>query len=110
MHFARGLFERRKQGGRQRAQFRLLDLQEESADLLANRAVQARVGDGAFPVGEKNILGREAGKLAALEGVRLGVFYAGLDLALVARHRRLRGQKRGAVMVTESAQLRVELG
>ena len=52
----------------------------------------------------------ETRKLAPLERVRLRVFYAGLDLALVPRHRRLRRQERGAVMLAEGTQLRIELG
>lgn len=68
------------------------------------------IGDGAFPVGEKEILRREAGKLAALERVGLGVFYAGLDLAFVSRHPGFGRQQRGAVVFAEGAQLRIELG
>src|ERR1019366_7655747 len=103
----RRFLETREQGRRQRPQLRLLDLREERADLLTDRAVDARVGDGALPVGEKDVLRGETRKRAALERVGLRVFYAGLDLALVPRHRRFGRQERRAVVLAEGTQLRI---
>ncbi len=88
VHLARGFLEAREQRRRQRPQHRLLGLGEKRADLLADRAVNPGVGDGALPVGEKRVLRGETRKRAALERVGLRVFYAGLDLALVPRRHR----------------------
>jgi hypothetical protein len=60
MDLARRLDEAREERRRQRPQLHLLGLREKGADLLADRAMQARVGDGALPVGEKQVLGGKA--------------------------------------------------
>lgn len=72
--------------------------------------MDAGVGDRALPLDEKRVLGGETVELPTLERVRLGKFYAGLDLSFVARHGGLGRQERGAVARAEVAQLRVELG
>ena len=73
------------------------------ADLLADRTVDAGVGDGAFPFGQKRVLRGEAVELPPFERVGLGVFYAGLDLAFVAGHPRPGRQQRRTIVRTKVA-------
>src|SRR5574343_1513965 len=108
MHRALRLLEAREQTRRQRPQRAALGLQEVSSDLLADRAVDARVRHRALPIGEERVLRGETLKLAALERIALRVFDAGLDLALVLRLRRPRRHQRGAVMRAKLPKLQIE--
>ena len=89
MHGALRLYETGEQGRGQRPELRLFGLGEKRADLLADRAMDPGVGDGALPLGQERVLGGETGELPALQSVRLGKLYARLDLPLVTRHRGL---------------------
>ena len=52
----------------------------------------------------------EAGERVALQAVALDVADAVLDLALVARHARLAGQRHNAIVLAERLDLGVDLG
>jgi len=68
------------------------------------------VGRATLPLHEVIVLSAKARKLPALEGVLLHVVDATLDLALVPRCSRLRGEYDGAVVAAEVLELRVEFG
>src|SRR5690606_20188628 len=86
VHLAPRLGEAGKDGRRQRPERRPLAL-EHRAHLLAHRAVYPRVGDTTLPVGQEEVLLAQRTKRASAQRVVLGVFYPGLDLALVFRSR-----------------------
>ena len=83
---------------------------EELGDLLLDRAVNARVGHGRFPLHQELVLLRQARKLAAPEGIFLDVVDSGLDLALMAGHGGLGGGQDGAVVPAEVHELGIEIG
>src|SRR5207244_961557 len=74
-------------------------------DLSPRGAVDACVGDGAFPFRQVPVLLGETGEGVALEGVLLDVVDAALDLALVPGHVRLGRQENRAVVGGEGLHL-----
>jgi len=83
---ASGLFEDREQARWQRPQQRLFDRLEELADLLADRSVDAGVGNGPLPLEQMLVLFGQAAKRASLDRVVLRILDPSLDLGLVTGH------------------------
>ena len=108
MHLAPRFGEARKQRGGQRQQRRALR-GEQHTHLLAHGAVDARVGDAAFPLGQEQVLLGEGAERAALQGIILRVLYAGFNLPFVLRSRRLRRQHDRAVMLGKARHPRIEV-
>src|SRR3954452_6499794 len=94
----------------QRLEQRPLHLGEKLAYLLARGAVQPGVGDGAFPVKQKQILLFEVGESSSLQAIVLNVSNAAFDLALVLGLVGSVGQHGNAVMIRKRAQLGIEVG
>ena len=94
----------------QRLEQRPLDLGEELAHLMASRAVQPGVGDGAFPLKQELILLFQAGESSSLQAIVLNVADAAFDLAFVLGLVRPVGQDGHAVMICERRHLGIEVG
>ena len=110
MHPARGFLEAGEQAGGQGTELGALGALEVAVHLLAGGAVDPGVRDTRLPLGQPAVLLAQAGKLASGQRVGLHVLDPGLDLALVARHRRFGGQDHHAIVGTELAHLGIEFG
>jgi len=100
-YFTLGFVKERKAFPRHRLQGGSLDFVEDSAHLSFGRAVDPRVGNGAFPLGQKTVLFFQRHEGPRLEGIVLHVLHARLNLALVPRRVRLRRQDHRVVMLGE---------
>ncbi len=109
LHPAQRVLEPREQTRRQRLQGRAFHGFKEFAHLLADRAVNARVGHVLFPVRKMTVVRRQTGKAPALDRVVLRILYARLHFPLVPGHDRLGGQNDRAVMPGKLRQLGMEL-
>ena len=102
-----GLGEHREEVRRKREQRRLFG-GEAGGDLLAGGAVDASIGDRAFPLVEVLVLGRQTREGTSAKGVVLHIRDTVLDLALVLRGPGAARQDGAPVMLGEAGQLGVE--
>jgi len=103
-----GFAEKAESADGQRQKSRLFDLSEDLADLLTCGSVDASVGDIGFPVQQMAVLLGQAGKLPALQGVRLDILYTTLGLTLVAGSIRFGRQDDRAVMIRKGSQAGIQ--
>ena len=95
---------------RQGMQTALLDLAKHFAHLLLRRAVNPRVGDACFPLGEMLVLLLQAGEGASFQAVALDILDSAFHFPLVPGHVGLGGQDHGAVVLAERLHLRRQHG
>ena len=107
--FAPSFFEDGEEGGGKRLQKGAL-LGEVLGDLAFGGAVDARVGDGFFPMGEVGILGGETLEVVAFERAVFDIADAAFDFALVLGRVGTAWHDARAVVSTEGLKLGIDLG
>ncbi len=107
--FAAGFFVNGEEGGGERLQEGAL-AGEELGDLAFGGAVDARVGDGFFPMGEVGVFVGETLEVVAFEGAVFDIADAAFDFAFVLGRVGAAWHDAGAVVSAEGFELGIDVG